>query len=159
MGTLMLTRRLVCLQLHGQLSARTSTLWAPKHAVTADLEGPEQYYVHVPAITHVQEERRRERIRAQRAAKEASLAAKVGQLSAIRRLASAQASARKAAASLQRAQTAAAVMTRHEAGALKLSDRCVTVTAGATMGSCLRGLIRSLIGQTKPSRVWFCSSK
>jgi hypothetical protein len=71
----------------------------------------------------LQEERRREKIRAQKAAKEASLAAKVEQLSAIRRLASAQASARKAAATMKRAQTAAAVLQRHEAGALKLSDR------------------------------------
>lgn len=55
----------------------------------------------------VQEERRRQHIRSERAAREASLAAKAGQLSAIRRLASAQAEARKAAATGQRAQTGA----------------------------------------------------
>lgn len=75
------------------------------------------------APMHVQEERRRERFREQRAAREASIASKVEQLSAIRRLASAQAQARKAAATTQRAQTAAAVMQRHEVGVLALSDR------------------------------------
>jgi hypothetical protein len=62
-----------------------------------------------------QEERRRQQIRTERAAKEASLAAKAGQLSAIRRLASAQAGARKAAATAQRSQT----------GGLTVPDACV----------------------------------
>jgi hypothetical protein len=53
----------------------------------------------------VQEERRREQIRAQRAAREASITAKVEQLAAIRWLASAQAGVRKAAATMKRAQT------------------------------------------------------
>lgn len=88
---------------------------------------------------HYQEERRRERIKAQKVAREASLASKVEQLSAIRRLASAQASARKAAATMQRAQTAAAVLQRHEEGALKLSDRCACGVDACEVSNPLKG--------------------
>jgi hypothetical protein len=68
----------------------------------------------------LQEERRRVRIQAQKAEREGALAAKVGQLAAVRRLASAQAAVRKAAAAGARAKTADAVLQRHEAAVLTL---------------------------------------
>eukprot|EP00878_Enallax_costatus_P034025 GHUV01037628.1.p1 GENE.GHUV01037628.1~~GHUV01037628.1.p1 ORF type:complete len:413 (+),score=188.89 GHUV01037628.1:792-2030(+) len=70
-----------------------------------------------------EEERIRSQILAQRQAREESLTAKVSQLAAIRRLASAQATLRKAAEQVQGAQTASAVMQRTEDQTLALADR------------------------------------
>eukprot|EP00879_Flechtneria_rotunda_P023399 GHRR01024751.1.p1 GENE.GHRR01024751.1~~GHRR01024751.1.p1 ORF type:complete len:417 (+),score=203.10 GHRR01024751.1:292-1542(+) len=86
----------------------------------------EELRARLAAAKHRQqeeEERARARILATRRARDESLSSKVEQLAAIRKLASAQATLRKAATQAQRVQTAVAILQQTEADALVVANR------------------------------------